>query len=330
MTPAAAELCGRSQPFEIDSSVGLPRVTVEPRREFERVALSVACLQADASGATNVQEATAELLSRDHSNVNDESVRQLVKEYSGVEFLNEDWFWYKSGTPGRNRLRNITRKMLSVTSPIPVSELREGVHRHYKIRRTCGLSSWPLVTPPRAVLQEFYRVHPEFSIDAGGLVGAVGHLDYGSALNPTERVLLEVLRSSPACLLDRGSLSRSCSELGMNPNTFSQYLSSSPVISHVGIDMWSLRGTRLDPAAVEALREANAARPYEKRIIDHGWSEGGDLWLAARLPELPSHFVLGIPSVIRRFIVGREFPATDEHELAAGTVRVSADGASYG
>ncbi len=327
---AVAEFCGRSQPFEIDSSVGLPRVIVEQRREFERAALSLACLQADASGVTNIQEVTAELLSRGHSNVNDESVGRLLKDCPEVEFLNKDWFWFKSGIPGRNRLRNITRKMLSVTSPIPVSELREGVHRHYKIRRTRGLSSWPVVTPPRAVLQEFYRLNPEFSIDAGGLVGAVERLDYGSELNPTERVLLEVLRSSPACLLDRSSLSRSCSELGMNPNTFSQYLSSSPVISHVGTDMWSLRGTRLDPAAVEALREANAARPYEKRIIDHGWSEEGNLWLAARLPELPSHFVLGIPAAIRRFVIGREFPATDEHGLAAGTVRVSAEGASYG
>jgi hypothetical protein len=116
----------------------------------------------------------------------------------------------------------------------------------------------------------------------------------------------------------------------MNPNTFSQYLSSSPVIAHVGIDMWSLRGIRVDPAAVEALREANAATPSEKRIIDHGWAEGGELWLAARLPELPSNFVLGVPSAIRRFVVGREFPATDELGLPAGTVHVNAEGTSYG
>jgi hypothetical protein len=220
--------------------------------------------------------------------------------------------------------------MLSLMSPIPVGEVREGIHRNYKIRRARGLSSWPLVTPPRAVLQELYRLHPEFSIDANGLVGSVGQLEYRSELNPTERVLFEVLRSSPACLLDRSSLARTCSELGMNPNTFSQNLSSSPVIAHIGIDMWSLRGTRLDPAAVEALREANAATPSEKRIIDHGWTEGGELWLAARLPELPSHFVLGIPSTIRRFVAGREFPATDEHGLALGTVRVNAEGSSYG
>jgi hypothetical protein len=102
------------------------------------------------------------------------------------------------------------------------------------------------------------------------------------------------------------------------------------VITHVGTDMWSLRGTKVDAAAVEALREANAARPNEKRIIDHGWTERGELWLAARLPEEPSHFVLGIPSAIRRFVAGREFPGTDENGVTAGTVRINAEGTSYG
>jgi len=118
--------------------------------------------------------------------------------------------------------------------------------------------------------------------------------------------------------------------MGMNPNTFSQYLSSSPVIAHIGTDMWSLRGVKVDPAAVEALRSANAASPLEKRIIDHGWTETGELWLAARLPELPTSFVLNIPSAIRRYLVGRDFPAIDEQNLAVGTVRVNSDGASYG
>jgi hypothetical protein len=251
-------------------------------------------------------------------------------DHPELESLTDDWFWHKAGVPERNRLRNITRKMLSVTSRIAVNELREGVHRHYKIRRTRGISDWPLLTPPRAVLHEFYRLHPEFSIDIDGFVTSVARLDSGQELNSTERVLLEVLRSSPACLLDRSSLEKECIDLGMNPNTFSQYLSSSPVISHIGIDMWSLRGTRLDPTAIEALRQANAERPNERRIIDHGWTEAGNLWLAARLPDSASHFVLAIPAAIRRFLKGRDFPATDEFGSAAGAVRVSDEGASYG
>jgi hypothetical protein len=327
---AAAEFCSRPQPFEIESSIGAPRVIVEARREFERATLSIACRQAEASGATNIQEIAAELGSRGYANVDHEAIRRFLSHCPELEFLSLDWLWHKGGIPDRNRLRNVTRKMLSVTSPINVSEVREGVHRHYKIRRTRGISSWPLVTPPRAILQELYRVHPEFSIDADGMVGSVEKLEYSSELNATERVLFDVLRSSPACLLDRSSLARRCFDSGMNPNTFSQYLTSSPVITHVGTDMWSLRGTKIDAAAVEALREANAARPNERRIIDHGWTERGELWLAARLPEDASHFVLGIPSAIRRYLVGREFPATDENGVVAGTVRVNDEGTSYG
>ena len=327
---AAADFCGRAQPFEIDNSLGTPRVIVEKRREFERVALSIACRQAEASGATNVHEIVAELDSRGYANVDHEMIRRFLSHCGEIEFLNPDWLWHKAGIPERNRLRNVTRKMLSVMSPINVGEVREGVNRYYKIRRTRGHSPWLLVTPPRAILQEFYRIHPEFSIDAEGLVGSVEKLEYASELNSTERVIFEALRSSPACLLDRSSLARTCYDSGMNPNTFSQYLTSSPVITHVGTDMWSLRGTKVDSVSIEALREANAAKPNERRIIDHGWTEQGELWLAARLPEDPSHFVLGIPSAIRRFVAGREFPATDENGVIAGTVRVNDEGASYG
>lgn len=61
---SAAEFCGRPQPFEINNLLGFPRVVVEPAREFEPEAILVACPQADASSATNVQEVSAELVSR--------------------------------------------------------------------------------------------------------------------------------------------------------------------------------------------------------------------------------------------------------------------------
>jgi hypothetical protein len=327
----AAELCRRPQPFEIDFSSGVARVVVEHRQDLERVWLSVAYKQAGASGATNIQEVLAEVTSRTPANIEETDVRRFLQDCSGIEFLSGDWFWHKDGVPDRNRLRNVTRKMLSVAAPIHVGELREGVQRHYRIRGTRGHAGWPLLTPPRVVLEAFYRAHPEFAVDSASRVSPVMQLDHRMELNPTERILLDALRSSPACLLDYGSFGRACAEAGMNPNTFSQYLSSSPVIAHLGTDLWSLRGIRVDPASVEVLRQANAARPREKRIIDHGWKVTGDLWFAARLPELQSPLVLGVPSAIRRYVAGRSFPATDEQGLSAGTVRLNADGtASYG
>jgi len=328
---AAAELCRRPRPFEIDSSSGVPRVVLEHRKDLERICFSVACKQAGASGATNIQEVLAEVMTKTPSNLEEKDLRRFLQDCSGLEFLSGDWFWHKDGVPDRNRLRNVTRKMLSVTSPIHVGELREGVQRHYRIRGSRGLARWPLVTPPRTILEAFYRTHPEFAVDSASQVSSVGQLDHRTELNPTERILLDVLRSSPACLLDYGSFGKACADYGMNPNTFSRYLSSSPVIAHLGTDLWSLRGIKVDAASVEVLRQANAARPRGRRIIDHGWTESGDLWFAARLPELQSSLVLGVPSAIRRFVAGREFPATDELGLTTGTVRLNAEGtSSYG
>jgi hypothetical protein len=327
----AAEFCKRQQPFEIDSSTGVPRVVLEYRKDVERTVYSVACKQAGASGATNIAEVIAEVGTKIASSPTEDEVRRFLQQCPEVEFLDERWFWHKDGIPERNRLRNVTRKMLSVASSIHFTDLRDGVQRYLHVRRTRGIAQWPLVTPPRAILEAFYRAHPEFAVDVAGQVTSVVPLDQNSELNPTERILVDILRSSPACLLDRGSFGKTCTDLGMNPNTFSQLLQSSPVIAHIGTDLWSLRGIKVDPASVEALRQANAATPREKRIIDHGWTENGDLWFSARLPELRSAFVLGVPSSIRRFVAGQEFPAADELGLAAGTVRINAEGtASYG
>jgi hypothetical protein len=327
----AARFCHRPQPFEIDYSTRIPRVVLEQRKDLERVFLSVGCKQAGASGATNIAEVVAEVGQGILPAMTEEEIRHFLQHCPEVEFLSGDWFWHKEGIPDRNRLRNVTRKMLSIASPIHLSDLREGVQRHYRIRRSRGTVHWPLITPPRAILEAFYRAHPEFAVDAVGQVSSVIQLDPRKELNPTEQVLVDVLRSSPSCLLDYASFGRACSRLGMNPNTFSQYLSSSPVIAHLGIELWSLRGIKVDPAYVEAAREANAARPREKRVIDYGWMDSGDLWFAARLPELHSALVLGIPSAVRRFIAGREFPAADELGLDVGAIRTNEEGtASYG
>src|SRR5579864_7264250 len=102
------------------------------------------------------------------------------------------------------------------------------------------------MVPPKAILLRFYQSHPEFSVAVDGNVSSSGLLDYRKELNPTELVLVEAVRSSPSQVMDRASLARRCiDQQGMNGHTFSQYLSSSPVISHLGTDLWSLRGVRV-------------------------------------------------------------------------------------
>jgi hypothetical protein len=117
----------------------------------------------------------------------------------------------------------------------------------------------------------------------------------------------------------------------MNVNTFSLYLTYSPVIVHLGTDIWTLRGVRVDPTAVEALPQANALRQKEKRVLDHGWTPAGQLWVATRLPGTHSgHFVFGIPGAIRRYLAGRQFAAKDDDGIEQGSVRINNEDSSNG
>jgi hypothetical protein len=121
-----------------------------------------------------------------------------------------------------------------------------------------------------ARLRAYYEAHPEFIVEDGEMIKACEPLDYRVELALSETILVDVLRSSPACVLDRASLATECTRRSMNVNTFSINLSYSPVVLHLGTDVWSLRGVRVDPAAVEAVREANALRQKERRVLDHG------------------------------------------------------------
>ena len=230
----------------------------------------------------------------------------------------------------KERVRNVSHKMLSVAAPIELAFLREGVRREFRYRKYRGLRTWPLIVPPRSVLMSYFKGHSEFEILSDSLISPVSPLDYRSELALNERILVDALRSTPACVLDRASFWKECTRRHMNENTFSLYLSYSPVIVHYGLDVWSLRGVHVDPAAIEAVRSANALRPKEKRVLDHGWSPEGHLWLAARLPARHTGFVLGVPSAIRQYIVGREFPAKDENGQSFGNIRINDQGMSYG
>jgi hypothetical protein len=79
------------------------------------------------------------------------------------------------------------------------------------------------------------------------------------------------------------------------------------------------------------LRQANAPRQKEKRVLDHGWTPAGQLWGATRLPGTYSgHFVFGIPGAIGRYLAGRQFAAKDDDGSDHGSVRINNEGSSNG
>jgi len=327
---AAATACGRNPPIQLQTLKKKTIVTVAAIPDADTI-LRVAYRQAHASGASNVAEVVAEIRAGKII-VDEDAVRHVLRRFSEVQFLEEEWFCHRPPNPERDRLRNVTRKMLSVASPIELGAIREGLRRYYRYRGHRGVKTWSLLVPPRSVLRAYYEAHPEFIVEDGEMVKPIEPLDYRVELALNDAILVDVLRSSPACVLDRASVANECIRRSMNVNTFSIYLSYSPVVVHLGKDIWSLRGVRVDPAAVEAVRQANALREKEKRILDHGWAPDGQLWLAARIPAAhdAASLVVNMPGPIRHYLCGRQFDARDEDGVSHGSIRVNNEGASYG
>lgn len=331
---AAAAFCGRAPSFTIELGRHGARVVTNSSLTFASHIASLAAKLAMASGASNVT-AVASAADNDSIEVSTEQVREILRHQTMAEFLDEagDWYWMPQGNSARNRLTNTTRKMLAVASPLDIRVIREGVHRRYRQRNLSGgqlRESRPLLVPPRAILVAFYAGNPAFAVE-DGKVRSSQPLDYRSVLGETEQIMVDVLRSTPAGILDRQSFAAECQRRGMNPSTFQAFLSFSPIIEHVDTGIWGLRGVYIDPVEVERMREELAMRPRVRRVLDYGWTPEGNLWLAVRLPKLyGGSYTQGIPAPILRYVAGRQFRATGEDGTQVGSIGVDDQGTSWG
>ena len=123
---------------------------------------AIARTQSGASGATNVSEVLAQLDAEEGVTIEPERAHALLQSQKEIDFLDDQWFWMPGIPAGRNRMRNISRRMLSVASPISVQKLRGGMRREYTFRNSAGSFKWTLFAPPENIFMEWYDRHPEF------------------------------------------------------------------------------------------------------------------------------------------------------------------------
>lgn len=254
-----------------------------------------------------------------------ESASSILQGTAKVRFVGDDWVWFPDNPAKRSRLRNLTRRMLSVVAPIHVGKLREGVKREAFYINSVK-DGWPLTVPPEDVLKRYYAEHREFTITDSGLVDTVEPLDYRTELVGVDQMLIDVIRSVPTGVLDRSSFREAAVRRGAGAASFDQALTYSAVIERVDNNVWAARGVQLDPNAVEACLEANARRPQERRVTDFGWTSLGEAWFSAVVPS-NYNVVLGIPAEIRRFLADGRFAEVGDTNV---TIGVSKDGTSYG
>src|SRR5262249_55723258 len=149
--------------------------------------------------------------------VDESDVRRILKRQPGCEFLDEDWFWFTAIPEGRNRLENVTKKILSVASPQSIASIREGIRRSFKWRSVTSERYRTLTVPPQAVMARFFKRHPDFVLN-GDSVKSAKRLDYRKLLGEAERTLVEVLHGASAGVLDRRTLITECLSRGLNEN----------------------------------------------------------------------------------------------------------------
>lgn len=326
---SAAEICGHATSLRIRTIKGT-RVLLGRWKEglAKKLALS-AFRQCGASGVSNVAAVVEHAVS-EGLKVTEEEAEGLLKLIPALQFLTDTWFWHPGAPLGRNRLRNVCRKMLSVASPISIQKLREGTRREYAFRMASHHSRWQLRVPPADVFRRFLEVHPEFCMDASGNARSTTPLDYTVELGEVYKTVVEVLRASPSGVLDRQSIRDACLGHGINASSLEVALTYSSVVEHLDTNIWGIRGIHVEPSAIEALRSANAMKPREKRIHGFGWTPEGKIWVAVRLPGNFTNPVVGIPGGVKRFISGKRFQAKTQDGSEQGTIGVTDDGSAYG
>lgn len=317
---AVATLLGYEASFHIDLSDGSPWILPMGRLGTAPI-FSAARKTAGRVGVSNVDEVQA-LLSRTGSETSSGEVERILRGSAKIRFLEDEWFWVPGIPADRNRLRNVTQRMLSVTPRLDLATLRQGVRRRY---RFMGIET----VPPTSVLGAFYAANPEFILHGGGMVESAVPLDYRSILGDVDRAFVEVFRSVPTGLLDRAQLHEALTKRGINPNTLAVWTSYSPVLDHPALNVWCLRGADVEPAALEALRAVTSTRTRHRRTVAFGWDDEGRLSLTVTIGNVQSP-VVGIPSPIVRYVCNRRFAAITKDGTPAGTIVVDDGGTSWG
>lgn len=325
---AAAVDCGRQPAVQLTELRGSWLLVALPDRDRLAEVARNAARQVASAGVGSVLD-VVDSVSAAAGEEPELEGRRLLNRLDGIEFLTTDWFRFRDSTGGL--LDSASRKMLAVTTPLDVGSLREGIKRAFRFRETShGRGNRLPSTPPREVLAEYYRAHPDFVIATDGHVRPAKPLDLRAELGRVEQTVVNVLRSSPSGVMHRTDIIAECTERGVNFNTLAIILSYSPFIQHLGASLWMLRGTMIGPAVVETLRREGATRQREKRVVTYGWTNEGRLWIAFQLTESFAHASYGAPAAVARYIVGRDFNARTDDGKSCGVFRVYDNGLMSG
>lgn len=289
----AADILDKEVGFRIVSVYGEEFVIAEADDQLDE-AIKLVKKASSASGACSIIDIEM-TFEESKLSIDSDFLGNLLTVLPNFSWLDEDtgWFWFNTGA--RNPLANSIRKIMSVSDSIDVSELREGIGRHY---RRAGFS------PPRRVLLELCN-QLGFPIE-GNRVLTDGKLDWREELGDIERTMVSILKENDY-VMARVDYEQLCIQEGINRSTFYVYLGNSPVIQKLAIGVYGLRGSEIDPGVVQDLAERRVPRRSGKALLDRGWTKDGKLWLAFNVTGgMIRSGTYTIPSAVREHL-GNEF-----------------------
>jgi hypothetical protein len=211
----------------------------------------------------------------------------------------------------RNRLLNQVEKIISVAGSITIAELREGVGRAHRMEG---------FRPPREVLARLCE-RAGLCIRDGDLLIETSRLPaWEDVLGSTiERQIAEILFEHGPVMRRDDLEEIAVDQRGINRSSFYVYLGYSPIIARYAPGVYGLRGARVTAGEVNALIPPRART---QRLVDHGWSCDGRVWLAYKMSAAAlTAGVLSVPAALQEFVAG-SYLLFSEHDRPVGSLVV--------
>lgn len=309
----AAFAFGRA--VELDAKMGSSALKVSASPSERAVHRALASLRTSGNVGT-IQTVLSRLADEEGVQIPEDRAIALLGLSERIVWLDQGrtWLWHRA-SHGGSRYLNYARKILAVSPVISLEALRDGVFRHYRTR------THPL---PRLVFEELLRVGG-LEVRDGKVLSEPG--DPAHKLEGSDALLASLLAGLGG-VAHLSELLKPWQAAGYTTVTLTMGLGNAPFIERLAPGIYGLRGQRVDPARVAALRKA----PRERAAVkDWGWTQDGVLWLAqSTTVALLTSKVIHFPVAIRRVLTPTRFALWGVDGERFGTLVVGEDGLAWG
>jgi DNA-directed RNA polymerase alpha subunit len=207
-------------------------------------------------------------------NVGEENIcllRKVLDVTPGIYWLDDDKSWLFLTDAPRNRLFNLSAKVLGVSPRLNVSELRRAVSKSRRLT----------IAPPQRVLGAFIKAIGLGTVENNIVVADPTKVP---TLSPesVEGKFVQVFRKY-GNVMHGEELAERCVQEGVNPTTFYIYRLISPVVASLGRGIYCKVGATVAPGVID---EILSRRKSTTRKPDHGWLPNGSLWFGFQISRI--------------------------------------------